>query len=155
MNSTLIRGPFGYERFNTVAQTLAINQLYDMMWVYYNFFQPVMRTHEKVISSTKDGGSKVKRRYDQARTPLDRLCATDVLSQTQKDRLLTLREQTYPSNLRQAIYDRIDAIFYLPGANDGIHEDIFQTLAQPIQIPKGADVSVTLLFDSITLHGVE
>jgi len=36
--STLVRAPLGYARFDTAAQTMAINQLYDMMWLYYNFF---------------------------------------------------------------------------------------------------------------------
>ena len=78
-NSTLILEPLGYQRFATVAQTRVINHLFDLMWAYYNFFQPVMRIRKKVISSTEDVGSRVKRRYDQARTPLDRLCATHVL----------------------------------------------------------------------------
>jgi hypothetical protein len=149
-NSTLIRDPLGYDRFDTVTHTLAINQLYDLMWLYYNFFQPVMRIREKIILPTDGRGSRIKRRYDQARTPLDRLCATDAISQAQKDQLLALREQTNPRKLRQTIYDQIDAIFRLPGAQEGVTEDIFQTLAQPIQIPKGADISVTLLFEPIT-----
>jgi hypothetical protein len=34
----------------TVAQTLALNQLCDQMWLYYNFFQPVMRLEERSSS---------------------------------------------------------------------------------------------------------
>jgi len=37
-----------------VAQTLALNQLYDEMWLYYNFFQPVMRLREKTVISSND-----------------------------------------------------------------------------------------------------
>ncbi|MHC4725541.1 MAG: hypothetical protein ACYS9V_15115 [Planctomycetota bacterium] len=81
---------------------------------------------------------------------MDRLCATDAISQAQKDQVLALREQTNPRKLRQTIYDQIDAIFRLPGGQEGVTEDIFQTLAQPIQIPKGADISVTLLFEPKT-----
>ncbi len=149
-NASLIRDPLGYKRLDTVAQTLAVNQLYDLMWLYYNFFQPVMRIQEKIIIPTNGRGSKVKRRYDQARTPLDRLCATDVISQAQKKRLLSLRDQTNPRKLRVVIYNQIDYILRLPGAQSGVPEDIFQTLAQPIQFPKGVGISVTLLSDLIT-----
>jgi len=149
-NSTLIRDPLGYDRFDTVAQTMAINQLYDLMWLYYNFFQPIMRVSEKIILPTDGRGSRVKRRYDQARTPLDRLCDTDAISQAQREQLLALRDQTNPRKLRQTIYDQIDAIFRLPGATPGVTEDVFQTMAQPIQTPKGEDISVTLLFEPIT-----
>ena len=45
-NATLVRAYLGYERLGTVAQTLALNQLYDKMWLHYNFFQPVMRLEE-------------------------------------------------------------------------------------------------------------
>ena len=46
-NSTLVRAFLGYDRLDTVAHTLAVNQLYDKMWVYYNLFQPLMRLSEK------------------------------------------------------------------------------------------------------------
>ena len=149
-NSTLIREPLGYERLDTVAQTLAVNQLYDLMWLYYNFFQPVMRVSEKIIVPSNGHRSRVKRRYDNARTPLDRLCETDAISQAQKEHLLALRDQVNPRLLRQSIYDQIEHVFSLPNAVQGVAEDIYQTLAQPIYIPKGEDAWVTLLFDPIT-----
>jgi len=40
-HSTLVRAYLGYDRLDTVAQTIAVNQLYDKIWVYYNLFQPV------------------------------------------------------------------------------------------------------------------
>jgi len=150
-NSTLIRDPLGYARFDTVDQTLAINRLYDMMWLYYNFFQPVMRLREKIILPTGDRSSRIKRRFDQPRTPLDRLCATDALAQPQIDQLLALRDQVNPRRLRQAIYDQIDFTFSLPCAQPGVTEDVFQTLSQPVFSPKGVDFSVTLLFEPTTL----
>jgi hypothetical protein len=149
-NSTLIREPLGYIRLDTVAQTLAVNQLYDLMWLYYNFFQPVMRVSEKIIVPSNGHRSRVKRRYDNARTPLDRLCDTEAISQAQKAHLLALRDQVNPRILRQSIHKQIKHIFGLPNAAPGVTEDIYQTLAQPISIPKGEDASVTFLFDPIT-----
>lgn len=66
-----MRAPLGYARFYTAAQTRAINQLYDMMWLFYNFFshrdtivQPVMCVMEKIIVSADGQSTRVKRRYD-------------------------------------------------------------------------------------------
>ena len=39
-NSTLVRAYLGYDRLDTVAQTLAVNQLYGKMWLYYNLKKP-------------------------------------------------------------------------------------------------------------------
>ncbi len=145
--STLVRAYLGYDRLDSVAQTNALNQLYDKMWLYYNFFQPVMRVREKIIVSKEGQSPRVKRRYDQARTPFDRLCETDAISKERKEQLLSLRDQVNPRKLRQAIYDQIDYIFSLPGAKPGVTEDVYQTLSQPIQILKGEGASVTFSFD--------
>jgi len=126
-NSTLVRAYLGQERLDTVAQTLALNQLYDKMWLYYNFFQPVMRLTEKIMTPT-EGQVWVKRRYDQARTPFDRVWATPVMNQDRRDQLAVLRDLTNPRQLRQEIYDLINYIFSLPNALPGQTEDVYQTL---------------------------
>jgi hypothetical protein len=128
-NATLVRAYLGYDRLDTVAQTLVVNQLYDKMWVYYNFFQPVMRLAEKIMIPVEGQLARVKRRYDQARTPFDRLCATTAITQERREQLEALRHRTNPRRLRQEIYDLIDYIFSLPGAVPGKTEDVYQTLA--------------------------
>jgi len=130
-NSTLVRAYLGYDRLDTVAQTLAVNQFYDKMWLYYNFFQPVMRLKEKDWIHEEDQPSRVKRRYDEACTPFDRLCQTTALSQERQERLSALREQTNPRQLRQQIYELIDHIFSLPGAVPDVSEDVRLTLSSP------------------------
>ena len=127
-NSTLVRAYLGYERLDTVAQTLAVNQLYDKMWVYYNLFQPVMRLSEKTWIQEEGQPSRVKRRFDKAATPFDRLCATKAISQERKEQLEALRDQTNPRQLRQEIYDLIDYIASLPCAVPGVTEDVRRTL---------------------------
>lgn len=143
-NSTLVRAYLGFDRLDTVAQTLAVNHLYDRMWLYYNFFQPVMRLTAKKLIPAEGQRSRVKRRYDQARTPFDRLCATKAITPERREQLEALRDQTNPRQLRREIYDLIDYIFSLPGAVPGKTEDVYQTLANP---QKGADSPVTLSFD--------
>ena len=127
-NRTLVRAYLGYERLDTVAHTLAVNQLYDKMWLYYNFFQPVMRLEEKAWMREEGQPSRLKRRHDQARTPFVRLCETEAIPSEQLERLRALRDQTNPRRLRRQIYQQIDHIFSLPGAVPGITEDVHETL---------------------------
>ena len=124
-NSTLVRAYLGYDRLDTVAQTNLLNQLYDQMWLYYNFFQPVMRLEEKIFVA-KD--KPIKRRFDPAQTPFDRLCQTKAISELNRLILEALRDQTNPRQLRQDIYDLLDNLFALHNADPAQSEDVFQTL---------------------------
>ncbi|HYU74823.1 MAG TPA: integrase [Ktedonobacteraceae bacterium] len=98
-NDTLVRQSFGHLRFDRPEQIEAMNALYEQMWLYYNLFQPVMHLMEKTAV-----GDKVRRKWDQARTPYARLKATGKLSVEQEQRLQTLYEQTNPHLLREEIY---------------------------------------------------
>jgi hypothetical protein len=69
-NDSLVRRYLGYDRLDTVAQTNQLNQLYELMGLYYNGFQPVMRLAEKIVLPAHNGrGTRLKRRFDEARTP--------------------------------------------------------------------------------------
>jgi len=151
-NSTLVRAYLGTARFDTAEQTNAINRLYDKMWLYYNFFQPVMRLVEKTTTpspSAQGQPLRIKRRYDRARTPLDRLCETDALPEEQKAQLRALHDQTNPRQLRREINQLLDEIFLLPGATPGETEDVYETLFTPVEIQEGEGIPVTLSFESM------
>lgn len=127
-NGSLVRAYLGLERFDTVVQTNLINVVYEKMWLYYNFFQPVMRLEEKTIIPSPDGRRRVKRRHDQAKTPFDRLCETGVLSTDQEKELKALRLRTNPRQLRNEIYSLLNELFSLPNATPGQTENVFSTL---------------------------
>jgi hypothetical protein len=147
-NFSLIRAYLGYQRLDTVAQTRALNHLYDDMWLYHNFFQPVMRL-EKKIYTPGDNGLPVHltRRYDKARTPFDRLCATDAILPEHQEQLEALRDQTNPRQLRQEIYDQIDHLLSLPGAIPGVRQDVYRTLRAPGRLNEGGDSPFPFRFD--------
>jgi len=134
-NSTLVRAYLGYDRLDSVAQTLALNALYDKMWIYYNLFQPVMHLVDKEVTHQEGQPTQVKRHYDDAATPFDRLCRTEAILPEHRDQLSALRDATNPRRLRQEIYDAIEQIFLLPGASPDHTEDVRATLAQ--NWPKG------------------
>ena len=129
-NSTLVRSYLGYDRIDTIAQVLALNALYNQMWVYYNFFQPVMHLVEKEVIREDGQPARVKRRHDDARTPFDRLCQTDAILPEHREQLEGLRDAINPRRLRREIYDAIEHLFALPGAVSGIGEDVHLSLAK-------------------------
>lgn len=127
-NKTLVRHYLGYDRFDSVAQALVINALYEKLWLYDNFFQPVMRLKEKVYVQEGEGTSKVRRRFDDARTPFERLCATGAVSREELEKLRSLRDQTNPRQLKREIQDLLDYIATLPCVEPGSVADVQATL---------------------------
>jgi hypothetical protein len=121
-NSSLVRAYVGDQRFDTNMQVLVLNDLYEKMWVYYNLFQPVLRLAEKTSVPTDDGTFKLRRRYDVARTPFDRLCATGILSTERQDELNGLRDRTNPRRLKQEVYQILHRLLSLPRADTTAEE---------------------------------
>jgi hypothetical protein len=127
-NGQPIRTYLGYDRLDTVAHTLAVNRLYDKLWLYLNFFQPVMRVAEKTVVTVEGQRSRTKRRYDDARTPFDRVCAAHAIPDEQRAQLTALRDQTNPRQLLAEIRELIDHIFSLPNTVPGEVQNVYDTL---------------------------
>ncbi len=108
-NDTLVRAYFGHERVETARQCEAMNVIYDQMWLYYNLFQPVLHLVRKEVVE-----SKVKRKWDEARTPYQRLLETGILADERRERLAVLHAQTNPRELRRRLYERRDALWDEP-----------------------------------------
>jgi hypothetical protein len=104
-NATLVRAYLGHGRLDTAAQCAALNALYDQMWLYYNLFQPVLHLIEKTTT-----GTRVRRKWDDAKTPFERLGMTTAVSPEQRATLEALRERTNPRALRRAIYADLDLL---------------------------------------------
>jgi hypothetical protein len=136
-NDTLVRAYLGHDRLDSVAQTNALNTLYEKLWLFYNFFQPVMRLKEKTFVQVEGQPTQVKRRFDEARTPFERLCATKVLTPEREQQLRDLRDRTNPRRLRQEIHTLRDRIFELPNAIPGVSEHVFDTLTEPLSSQEG------------------
>jgi hypothetical protein len=101
-NDTLVRAYLGHRRLDTAAQRDRLDALYAEMGVYYNLFQPVLHLVAKEVI---DG--KVKRKWDEAMTPYQRLVAAGVLTPTVAAGLATLHAATNPRRLRQEIYEAL------------------------------------------------
>jgi hypothetical protein len=100
------------------------------MWLYHNFFQPVMRVAEKTVVSEEGQPTRIRRRYDQARTPFDRLCDMKVLAPDIQAQLTALREQTNPRQLLAQIEAQLDYLFSLPSRTPDHPEVVYDTLSE-------------------------
>jgi hypothetical protein len=108
-NATLVRAYVGYERLETPGQYVALNALYDQLWVYYNLFQPVLHLVGKDLVN-----GKLQRRWDRAQTPYQRLLVSGVISPEQEARLTRLFAQTNPRQLREVIYRAVERLWQKP-----------------------------------------
>lgn len=97
-NWTVVRRFLGYGRYEGDVARIEINALYQDIRLYVNFFQPVM----KLESKTRIDG-KVKKVYDTAKTPYQRVLASADITQDRKDALTALYETPNPA----ALYGRI------------------------------------------------
>jgi hypothetical protein len=129
-NDSLVRNYFGFERLDTVLQVQLMNQIYAKMWLYYNFFLPVLRLKSKELLGPPGSLNKVKRHYDVAQTPFERLCSARVLSSPQQIHLEQLRKLTNPRQLHREIEALLDQLRCLPIAVQGVSQDVRLTLSQ-------------------------
>jgi hypothetical protein len=106
-NATLVRAYFGDARLDTPAQGAALNALYERLWLYYNLCQPVLHLVEKTAV-----GTQIRRRWDTAQTPYERLAGTSALPLAARVRLDALYQATNPRALRRDIYTRLDALLH-------------------------------------------
>ena len=128
-NRTLIRYYLGNSRLDTVAHVLLCNRLYDRLWVYNNFFQPVMHLVGKEVIREEGLPTRVIRRHDTPRTPFAQ----------HRELLEALRDGTNPRQLRQEIYDTVDEILSLPTATPAHRESVLDTLSHSVAFPNAAD----------------
>ena len=121
------------------------------MWLFYNFFQPVMRLKEKIVTPQPGRHARIKRLFDEARTPFDRLCASGVLVSSKVAELEKLRRVTNPRQLKEEIYQLIDELFALPNATPDSIQDVYFTLMTPINLMKEEEANPVTLSNDRTV----
>ena len=108
-NYTHVRKIFGWERFEGQAAVDAMNDLYaNELRTWMNFFQPSMKLVEK-----RRIGSRVIKKYDAPRAPLDRLIALNALPAPTAAALLAQRSAINPFELARRIERKVHRIMAL------------------------------------------
>ena len=102
-NYTHVRKLVGYHRYDTEEQVKLMNDLYRNEYrLFTNFLRPQM----KIMSKEKINNSVCKKKYDEAKSPYQRLMACDQLSKEEKEKLTTLYLSLNPLQLRKAIDEK-------------------------------------------------
>ncbi|MCA1601718.1 MAG: transposase family protein [Acidobacteria bacterium] len=97
-NYSVVRRAVGYQRCDTDEQLRLLNQLYEPLELYTNFFQPSMK-----LQSKERHGARVKKTYDQARTPYQRLLDSSFLKDETKQQLRERYRLLNPAQLKRQI----------------------------------------------------
>lgn len=105
-NWTHIRKVVGYGRFDTAAELAILRELYGCFTVYKNFFQPTMKLAEKVRVE-----GKIHRKYDQPKTPYQRLIESGQISAAARKRLMTQYESLNVAALRRQVEELRNRLF--------------------------------------------
>jgi hypothetical protein len=106
-NWTHVRKLIGWDRYETPETVEALNDLYTHeLRLYMNLFQPSV----KLIRTVRKGSRKT-RRYDQPRTPLDRLADIPGANRQKLEQLLHLRSSLDPFALSKIIRRKLERIW--------------------------------------------
>ena len=127
-NYTSVRRNVGYMRYDTDEELAILNELYDVLRLYTNFFLPQAKLIEKVRV-----GSKVTKRYDEPKTPYRRLLESHDVDEATKRKLKRHYARLNPAELKRRILDLQDRLYKTAVFKGGRkeHDDIL--------VPAGKD----------------
>ena len=105
-NNMVVRKYAGYMRFDTEEELKVLNELYRSLRLLINYYHP----SQKLIQKTRNG-SKVKKKYNVAKTPCQRLLGSEYVSEATKRFLKSQFESYNPVELRRNIYKLQSKLF--------------------------------------------
>ena len=97
-NWPVVRQQVGYGRYDTPAELSCLTELYGHLRLYVNFFQP----QQKLVEKTREG-ARVRKRYDVARTPYQRVLASPDVEETARETLTATYMSLNPVELKRQI----------------------------------------------------
>ena len=106
-NSTHVRKPLGYLRFDTEEELEIINDLFrNELRLFKNFFQPVI----KLLDKTKIKG-RSHRKYDRPKTPYHRIMESEQVDDQTKEELKKIYNSLNPAELKRGIDEKVKKLY--------------------------------------------
>lgn len=105
-NWDVVRKMIGYGKFDNYEQLDIIKRIESLLAFYQNYFQP----SQKLVSKTRIG-AKVRKKYDTAQTPAQRLLARKDTPKNTKKQLRDTVRQLNPAALLRDINDLITQLY--------------------------------------------
>ena len=97
-NFSVVRRAVGYLRYDTEEELSILNELYVYLDYYTNYFQPVTKLKSKTRT-----GSKVTKKYDEAKTPYRRVLESKYINDKIKTKLEKQYDILNPADLKRMI----------------------------------------------------
>jgi hypothetical protein len=105
-NWSVVRRLIGYDRYNSTQALAHMNALYEDLRLYVNFFQPSMK-----LIAKRRVDSKVRKTYDSARTPYQRVLQSPDVDDACKENLRRVYLGLNPVALRRRIDAHLKALW--------------------------------------------
>lgn len=105
-NWSVVRRLVGYDRYNSDRALAYMNALYDDLRLYVNFFQPSMK-----LVAKRRVDSKVRKTYDLAQTPCQRVLRSPDVDDACKESLRRIYLDLNPVALRRHIDAHLKALW--------------------------------------------
>lgn len=107
-NWSVVRRTIGYDRFSSKAAFKALDDIYILLRLYINFFQPVM----KLVGKSRNG-ARVHKVFDKAKTPYQRLLESGILTEGKKKELASIYSALNPAKLLKQIQRDVEHLWTL------------------------------------------
>jgi len=117
-NYSVVRRNVGYSRYDTEEELCLLNELYIYLDCYTNYFQPVVKLQSKTRV-----GSKVTKKYDEAKTPYRRVLESEEIDDKIKARLKVQYDSLNPANLKRKISRLQDKLLKLNVLKSKVRKD--------------------------------
>lgn len=105
-NWSIVRRTVGYWRYDTPREVMLLNHIYQRLRLYTNFFQPQMKCCEKTRI-----GSRIKKKYDMAKTPYHRILESRDIPSVRKIALRKEYKSLNPVQLKREIAEYESQLF--------------------------------------------
>jgi hypothetical protein len=132
-NWTHVRKVVGYRRMDRAAELEVLRDLYAKLCLYKNFFQPTMKLIEKIRA-----GGKIRRRYDEPRTPYQRVMESDQIRPATKKRLKLQYESMNVAELHRQIESLRNRLFDLMESKKAVGEPKPKRHGPPLRVTSRA-----------------
>jgi IS30 family transposase len=136
-NGDIVRRYIGYDRYDGVEPCRIMNALYERLRLYVNFFQPSL----KLVKKVRDG-ARVSKFYDEAKTPYQRILASELVADDIKTTLRGRFEQLDPVRLLWQIEQLQDALWRHANIATSLVVDSDRTTIQPKMSRNGEQLPV-------------
>ncbi len=118
-NYSIVRRAVGYLRYDCSAEVNILNELYTYLGQYTNYFMPVV----KLVSKTRIG-SKVTKKYDEAKTPYRRVLGSKYIDDEKKRKLNTIYDRLNPADLKRKLSSLQDRLLKLNTLKQKVGKDL-------------------------------